>query len=1200
MSLRLKSLELIGYKTFAKKTLFEFDSGITAVVGPNGSGKSNIADSLRWVLGEQSFGLLRGRKTDDMIFAGSEKKARASMASAKVTFDNSDGWLPIDFSEVTITRRAYRDGKNEYLINDQKVRLRDVTELLSKSGLAERTYTIIGQGLVDTALTLKSEERRRLFEEAAGIGLYRQRKQQTLRRLDTTRRNLDRVKDILAELAPRLKSLERQARRSDEYHLIRTDLEENLKEWYGYHWHRTQNELLDAKKTQKQQESILETARRDQEKADQTLAELRNQVNTLRSQLSDWHHQLAQLHLQRESAARELAVQGERQRSLNEQKYDLESQITQIEEEFNAQSDLTSQAQTKVDEIAAQIEETQQVLDDIQAALKTKRSAWAEAENALEAKQQELAEIKTRQTEYKAHKKQLETQLVRLEENTAEVTGLAEQTAQALADAKERQADAQERRQEAEQTAAGVLKSSGENEGQLSELEEERKSIQNEYQTQEKTYTQHQVELEVLAQSEAKLAGFVEGAKALIEAGKENSAVGLLGTFNEKIDVPETYETAIAAALGDFLDAVLLNDSQQLEEVLTLLEDQAVQAALLPLKALKPKAALQIKADDNCFGLAADLVSAPADLIPAVDLLLGQVLVVKDRRAAQRGLDKYPGATQAVTLKGVVFSREGSVLVNTGAGAEIFNRKRRKKELAESLDNSEKLLTTLNGQFFEIDEREIQLRAKNAQIAQELDDARQNETSTRDTLHAVNLEVEQVQSALNWYQKQLDDLEKETKTIQGQIKEIEQSARQDEGDLASLETSIEEKRSQLANQNIDELQQQAAHWEKQIAVSRQALDNAQQALKVRQEQSNKTKTQRQTLIQRRDHLDEQIALIKSQVGKMRQSEGNVAEQIQEIQEQILPTETELKEAEVKSGGIEEEEAASRKTLNIAERQSAQTQIVFARRQEAFESLRQKIEDDFGLVEFKYEDEVSGPTPLPLGEMIERLPVVTELSPDIEDILKRYRRQLRRMGAINPEARREYDGVKERFEFLTTQTQDLEQAEKDITEVIAELDILMDREFRNTFDEVNTAFKDVFSRLFKGGSARLILTDENNLTESGVDIEARMPGKRMQRLALLSGGERSMTAVALIFALLKSSPTPFCVMDEVDAALDETNTDKLRELLLEFGEKTQFVIITHNRGMVQAANLIYGVTMGRDTTSQTISLKLDEVDERYSS
>ncbi len=317
---RLKSLELHGYKTFASRTVFEFPDEITAIVGPNGSGKSNIADALRWVLGEQSYSLLRGRKTEDMIFAGSDQRPRAGMAASTITFDNSDGWLPIDFSEVSIMRRAYRDGQNEYLLNGQRVRLKEISELLAQSGLAERTYTIIGQGLVDAALSLKPEERRRFFEEAAGIGLYRSRREESINRLDATRHNLERVRDILGELEPRLQSLEKQARRMQEYERIKADLRMLLREWYGYHFHHAQKDLAHSREVSHIQETRLEQARRQLQGVEEEVGEAHNRVQSLHNELNNWHARLSGLHHQSEQVSRTLAVMDERQRSLGEQK----------------------------------------------------------------------------------------------------------------------------------------------------------------------------------------------------------------------------------------------------------------------------------------------------------------------------------------------------------------------------------------------------------------------------------------------------------------------------------------------------------------------------------------------------------------------------------------------------------------------------------------------------------------------------------------------------------------------------------------------------------------------------------------------------------------------------------------------------------------------------------------------------------------
>ena len=335
MGSRLKSLELQGYKTFASRTMFEFADLITCIVGPNGSGKSNIADSIRWVLGEQSYSLLRAKKTEDMIFSGSELRPRAGMASASITFDNSDGWLPIDFSEVAITRRAYRDGSNEYLINGQRVRLKDVSELLAQSGLAERTYTIIGQGLVDAALALKAEDRRRLFEEAAGIGLHRDRKEEALRRLENTRRNLERAQDILAELEPRLRSLERQARRAVEYEQVRADLKGMLREWYGYHWHQAQTELSETLDLVRQREARLEAERQIITQQELELSAIRERVLELRTNLNSWHRQMAGFHSQREALSRSSAILDERIRSGIDQRENVSGRITQFVDDIS-------------------------------------------------------------------------------------------------------------------------------------------------------------------------------------------------------------------------------------------------------------------------------------------------------------------------------------------------------------------------------------------------------------------------------------------------------------------------------------------------------------------------------------------------------------------------------------------------------------------------------------------------------------------------------------------------------------------------------------------------------------------------------------------------------------------------------------------------------------------------------------------------
>jgi len=365
MKPRLKSLELHGYKTFAGRSLFDFPGNITAIVGPNGSGKSNIADAVRWVLGEQSYSLLRGKKTEDMIFLGSDQRPKAGMASATIQFDNEEGWLPVDYSEVAISRRAYRDGSNEYLLNKQRVRLKDISELLAQSGLAERTYTIIGQGLVDAALSLRPEERRRFFEEAAGIGLFRSRREEALSRLDSTRRNLERVIDILGELEPRLRSLERQAKRVEEYERIKADLQVLLRDWYGYHWQNTQKELLRNREILKNQEEKVAIARSRRTEIETKVDTVRIRLQELRNQLNEWHVESAEYHRQREKMNRDLAVLEERLRAFNQQEVSLEGDLIRHEEMGTAYQEKLQLLQTEKDRVNFELTECRDQLDAI-------------------------------------------------------------------------------------------------------------------------------------------------------------------------------------------------------------------------------------------------------------------------------------------------------------------------------------------------------------------------------------------------------------------------------------------------------------------------------------------------------------------------------------------------------------------------------------------------------------------------------------------------------------------------------------------------------------------------------------------------------------------------------------------------------------------------------------------------------------------
>jgi chromosome segregation protein len=460
------------------------------------------------------------------------------------------------------------------------------------------------------------------------------------------------------------------------------------------------------------------------------------------------------------------------------------------------------------------------------------------------------------------------------------------------------------------------------------------------------------------------------------------------------------------------------------------------------------------------------------------------------------------------------------------------------------------------------------------------------------------LSVEKAQRSVIWQQEQAERVRTEIQQAELDETKITNDLTLLGNEIQDCHMRVREKAAVLESLSLDEVQGKLSYWQTQAAVTTRALEEIENNKRERRETLTRAVKILNALQERKIEMASDLRALEETRNSLAEKSAMVAQEIEDLRAVVLPAETELVQVEGILTQWISTDMNARQALSAAEHQYAQARIHLSRRQEALDSLRRRIEDDFGLVAFEYVEAVSGPKPLPLDGMVEELPKVMQIAPDLEENVQRQRALLRRMGAVNPDAQTEYHQVKERFEFLTTQVADLHKAESDIREGIAELDLLMEREFRKTFDAVAQEFRQIFTRLFGGGMAKLVLTDPEDMTDTGIDIEARLPGRREQGLSLLSGGERSLTAAALVFALLRISPTPFCILDEVDAMLDETNVGRFRELLLELSAHTQFIIITHNRNTVQAASVIYGVTMGRDSASQVISLKVDELTEEY--
>lgn len=1188
MPSRLKLLELTGYKTFASKSQFLFGDHITCIVGPNGSGKSNVADSIRWVLGEQSFSLLRGKKTEDMIFSGSEQRPRANLAQATVTFDNSDGWLPIDFAEVSITRRAYRDGTNEYLLNGQRARLRDINELLGKVGLAERTYTIVGQGAIDTALSLKAEERRALFEEAAGIGIYRHKREDALRKLEQTQHNLERVHDILAEIKPRLKTLERQAQRARDYQQVKAELDGVLKTWYGYHWHTTQEALAQSHLSADEQTYTLDNLRGEQGALDSSLADLRSRIANVRGQLNHWQAESFQLREQAEVLNRNLAVADERLRAFADQRESLAADLRSLESDRATELQAHAATQAEFEKLQSDQAAAQTELQTLEAARQQRESERKRIADEANVARNQADALQAQINQLNAQRTQLAAEADRLAQSQADQQVALEQ-AQSTAGQKQAIFNQQE---SAYQAAAQRL---AEADAEIQRLAERLSRTEQQLATASNSLTEAlTAEGRITARAEAlsQLRAAVEGGSGLAALRQAGSAIGLQAELADVVTAPPDLEALITQALGQFVNAAIV---EQPNPALDLLTNTQGRAALLSVAGAKPANLPALPDHPDLVGIAAQLVTCSEIYRPVVNALLGGIVIVKSQAAALYFQTILPADAVALTLAGEFFYGSGAILAGRESQTDTAStlalaREQRELPLAIQQAQAERQNLEAQRDTQTANLRQHQADRDTANLARRaLQTAEREAAAARD---AARLDLERAQSQVTLHQTQVADYA----TRQDQTRRAEQSLLAELETLNSQAAAAAEAARLIATQSLnltaDELNDQIATRQMQAAVAARAATDAAARLAERQTALDRSQSAIQARRARLDALALEAENFIASLSQDRTSLANLQAQLSSLQSQVEPAQHQLGRLEIELASVESSETQMRASLHASERRHADLQLEYARKKDELENLRRQITDDFGLVALDYSEEMPGPVPLPLEGVVEHLPRIDQLPEGTEDLLNRRRGQLKRMGAINPDALAEFTEVRERHEFLTTQVIDLEAAATQLREIIAELDALMEREFRRTFDAVAEQFKDTFGRLFGGGTAKLILTEPDNLTNTGIDILARLPGRKQQGLALLSGGERALTASALLFALLKVNPPPFAMMDEVDAALDEANVGRFRDLLRELSTTTQFVVITHNRNTVQAAEVVYGISMGSDSASQAISLKLD--------
>ncbi len=1163
----LTQLEIHGFKTFPTRTKLAFPQGIAAIVGPNGSGKSNLADAIRWALGEQSMLALRGRKSEDVVFAGTPRRAQGSMTEVVLTFDNEDGTFPLELAEISIARRAYRSGENEYLLNGNRVRLRDIQQLLADAGIGQGM--MIGQGLVDQVLAQRPEDRRVLLEEAAGVRSLYMQEHEAENKLQRVHDNMSRVRDILLELEPRLAVLEKQAKEAQRAEHLQQELARDLHAWYAAQLAELVAEEQAAAQELEQIRATLNTletqitsqtaerARQAQaiQEHEQGLHRLDARVGGLRNRLND--------------LAQRQAVQQERQTHMSRGVAEATARETELAERHEAVRTRLPAQEALLTEATEALTALQTEWQTVRTGIADKETARQEAEKALQELRQEGVAVTTRLNSLTAAindtKRQREALLTRAAEAAEQLQHVRKQqrdraaalaTLQGEADALQTEETV---RLAAKDKAAAALAAV---ESEVHQLEKERQRP-----------LRHRADLEGRTQA---LRAILEGAAADEESKPAAVAARIGATLLPPIaetDLPDTIATAVAAALPS--EAYLTASVQDAEKLVEhLVSVAAPNATVLAAELLHP-AKHTVPDHPGVIGCAADLIALPPKSA-ALKPLLEAILVVKDISAIPIFADRHPWPL-IVSVDGVVYSNgvyryaQGSVQ----RGQQQAQYRKLTARLAEVRRDCD-----------EMEKREAALRTQLEQMRSAADAAAKAHTQ----------QAEQARAAGAALQKQTSESAELTRQI-AWWEQVEEEARAQREDLDDA-IAAREREAPLAVAAKERLTREVGE--------RERTSNAlQQEVETHRTQVSSLQTQLAVQQQRKEHLTRSIAQMRAEQQSLLREQSTLAATLQERVEALDALQVELsataqasQQTTVQVEAAEEDRKTQRAALaqlrgqndalvrtiaDLENRRTART-VDSGRAEHMLTNVRQRREDTI-LRWLSDEPEVE-PAPQAADEPLEELQSrVTVL-----------RNRLRRIGPVNPLAVEEFTELDERATFLREQIADLEAAGQDLDEVKRQLRRTIRQDFNATFQQVAADFRAMVKVLFDGGDADLSLTDPNNPDQTGIEITVRLPGKRRQALSLLSGGERALVALALLFALLSARATPLCLLDEADAMLDETNIGRFCKLLREYGRETQFLVITHNRGTMEMADALFGVSMAEEGVSQVLSLHLEELRE----
>ncbi|WP_026692524.1 chromosome segregation protein SMC [Peribacillus kribbensis] len=1179
----LKRLEVVGFKSFAERIEVEFVPGVTAVVGPNGSGKSNIIDAVRWVLGEQSAKSLRGGKMEDIIFAGSDSRKALNYAEVTLTLDNEERVLPLEYQEISVTRRVYRSGDSEFFINKQSCRLKDIIDLFMDSGLGKEAFSIISQGKVEEILSSKPEDRRSIFEEAAGVLKYKNRKKKAEHKLFETQENLNRVQDILYELDAQVEPLKIQSSIAKEYlekkdelkefevALTVFDIEALHKKWeelsHEYERHKVQ-ELAMSEDLQKK-EGLVNQYRN-------TIASLDHDINRLQEKLLHASEELEKLEGRKE-------VLKERKKNASQNKVQLEKAITEASGRLQH---LKDQKEAERLQLVQLEEETHSLQASVSEKQKLMSTLKVDIEETIEALKSEYIEVLNRQAAARNEFQILEQQL---QFQSSKSTRLDEQNAQYLAERTRVDAGKSKLVQELKLLQEQMEEQIHLFRKQQSQLD----NLKNNYQKQEKTLYQALQYLqqaksrkEMLEEMDEDYAGFFQGVKEVLKA-KQSVLSGIEGAVAELIEVPRDYQTAVEIALGGAAQHIVVDREENARKAIAFLKKNSYgRATFLPMSVIRAKsipesAERQLKSSAAYIGTASELIKYDAKYRDIVGNLLGSIIIARDLQGANELARMTGQRYRFVTLEGDVVNPGGSM---TGGAikqkaSSLLSRKSELEELKQKLvdmdEKTGKLQQHVQVLKRDIESQEIRLE----EVRASGEKLRLQEQALKGEIREVEIQEKNINDRLAVYDLEKVSAEEESKARlerkEAVVKLLAACGEEVEKLNSEIESLTEQKQNQTSSREA--LSEELNELKIKLATKKEQLQN-------QRDKYNRIIEEHELLSERHREYTEDLSLLSNEM----QNDFSGENLIEEAARQKLVEKNQafelLNEKKVRRSECHSELESNEALLKEVMRQHKG--LSEALKDEEVKLNRLDVELDNKLVHLQKEYLLSfeaakegHPLRIPAEEARKKVKLIKLAIEELEPV---------NIGAID-----EYTRVYERYEFLLEQKNDLQEAKDTLFQVIEEMDEEMKRRFRASFYAIKEQFAEVFPALFGGGRAELKLTQPEDLLHTGVEIVAQPPGKKLQNLGLLSGGERALTAIALLFAILKVRPVPFCILDEVEAALDDANVYRFSHYLKRFSEETQFIVITHRKGTMEEADVLYGITMQESGVSKLVSVRLED-------